>query len=562
MPGDYGLMQLKAGGRGLFREVSFICGGDSHVIIPCFTEYYDNVWCVVMAKLHHLLLFLLLFALITTACADVGFDRFRVDVEDDDIDVGDSIEVILEFEDPDNTETADLEVEIKVDGITVFQDEDFEVAFTEGEDKTVTIDSGDFPGPDLDHDFWNSNLMDRICGQFEIEVFVGGRDVEDDVDDDVTFTIGEDDDVLTFTVDPEIPRVGEEILVTVFDEDGDELEDAEFKITWLDDPDGDEDGEWDSEDAYWEDDTDDDGEVDFTLEDEFGDGASGLFQLDVYDRHYCLTRKTLDVSRELTLNITSVVQAGQAFNVCVRDAAGEGVDQADVYVYGPGHSKSYKTAFNGCVGLTINTLGSYRVSASKSGYISNIDNAFTVAREQPTTTSTTIASTTTVPTKPRALMILTPKLTVYVGDVVGVKVEDEGGNPVEGAVVSALPLDESGATDDLGTYRFTPEAPGTYQVKAEKSGYLPAQKTIMAIERPQETPGAPVDEEEAGEKEEGPQVIPSFVRENWVILAVILAALIFAAAASAVLMAKPRKPPGKELFPDRKGSQLGGKLEQ
>ncbi|MFC2154619.1 hypothetical protein ACFLRC_03985, partial [Candidatus Altiarchaeota archaeon] len=143
---------------------------------------------------------------------------------DDDIDVGDDFVVELLFEDADASQSVDVEIEITVEGVTVFLDEDYSISFSDGEDKTVSIDSDDFPGSDLDHDYWNDNLMNYECGDFDVEVFVTGNDLDNDVDGDDRLTIGDNNEELSFEMDPDEPSISEDIKVTVLDEDDNDLQ--------------------------------------------------------------------------------------------------------------------------------------------------------------------------------------------------------------------------------------------------------------------------------------------------------------------------------------------------
>jgi parallel beta-helix repeat protein len=235
----------------------------------------------------------------TVFSGDLGLDDFSINLSNASIDVGNGFDIDLTFEGPDNTDSIGLTIEIKVDDVTVFLDEDYDLSFTEGEDKIITIRSSNFPGPDLDHDYFNDNLMNYVCDDVKVKVTVNGSDLDEEYSDSADLTIGADDNDLSFDLDPEEPDADEDFTVTVLDEDDDELSGATVKVTWIDDPDGDEDCEWDSDDANWNDETDAQGEVEFNLEDEFED-PEGEFQIDVYSEGYCLERQTIEALGETT----------------------------------------------------------------------------------------------------------------------------------------------------------------------------------------------------------------------------------------------------------------------
>jgi len=438
---------------------------------------------------------ILLVLMVQIGCAVVGFDDFSVSVDPSEINVSDSFEVTLTFHEPDDTDSVTAEIEILVDGVTVFLDKEYDnLDFTKGEDETVTFSSDDFPGPDLDSDYFNDNLMNYACGKVDVEVRVSGDDLTDEYSDEDSLTIGDDaKELKKVEMEPSTPLPSDKVVVTVFDEDNDELKGAKVKVTWLDDPNGDKKGEWDSDDKKSSDTTNSDGEASFIIEDEFGADAEGKFQMDVYVAGYCLERKTFEVaSGQLTMNYTPIKPAsGEPISICVKNSKGTAIPAAAVYVYGPGHSKTYTTGSTGCVSVTLSTLGTYRISASKDGYEASLDNLINIGEKTTTSTTTTTTSTsfvattqTTTTTKPaEKLFIFLSDMTPYANETVKILVKDVQSRPVKGITISISPSDVKGKTNDDGIFYFTPESSGKYMISAtsESSAYSSASEEIEAM---------------------------------------------------------------------------------
>ncbi|MFH1721242.1 MAG: carboxypeptidase-like regulatory domain-containing protein [Candidatus Altiarchaeota archaeon] len=477
--------------------------------------------------------------MVQSAQAEVGFDDFNVKLVDDDIDVGDDFELILIFEDPDNTETVQVEVEIIMDSVTVYNDDDLDISFTEGENKNISIKSTSFPGPDLKHNYWKLNLMNYNCDDFDVEVSLTGSDLEDDLSGDDRLTIGDNDDELTFEMDPDSPTTAEEIVFTVFDDRDDELEDATVKITWIDDSSGDEDGEWDSDDDSWNKKTDNDGEVAVTLEDKFDASASGEFQVDVYADGFCLARDTFEISNELLVEVSKgSVEIGEGFSVCVKNSAGNAIYSAAIYVYGPGYAKTYYTSTDGCKSLTISTPGTYDFTVTKSGYDENGDEEITINQKQTTTTTarattstSTIEATTTLKdseTK-NELKVSTDRETVGVGEQVIVMVKDEEGKPVLGVKITVSPDGLEGVTDFTGTFSFNASEAGLTEIKAEKKDMVSA-TTHVKVQLESET-GDSTEQNETIEDEGIKEDEGFFSTGAWITIVLVLLVLVVLAAA-------------------------------
>jgi hypothetical protein len=446
---------------------------------------------------------ILLVLLVQTGCADIGFDDFRVTVNPDKINVSDSFDVNMTFKGPSDTDTVTVELEVIVDGVTVFLDKDYDIHFTQDEDETITLSSdSDFPGPDLDSDYFNDNLMNYACDDFTVEVRVSGSDLNDDYSDEASLAIGDDDEKLSFEMDPTKPKPFNETIFTVYDENDDKLKSATVKLTWLDDPNGDIAGKWDSADSKWSSTTNSKGEKTVIIGevDKFKN-SNGTFQVDVYSRGYCLERKTFEMSSgKLILKFTPIKPAGgEPVSICATDSDGTDVPATAVYVQGPGHSKTYTTGSTGCVSLTLSTLGTYHVSASKEGYVESLDNLLYVQEKETTTTTMTTTTTSSVATtrattttKPaEKLFIYLSDMTPYVNETVKVTIKDVQSSPIKGITIGVSPSGVTGKTNEEGIFSFVPETSGTYTIIAssDNSAYSSASENIEAKNPPiQEKP--------------------------------------------------------------------------
>jgi hypothetical protein len=241
------------------------------------------------------------------ASAYVNLDDFQVNLLDHRINAGDTLQVILRFKNPDRNRSSDADIEILMNGTPVFRDEDYRLDFVEGKDKTVTITSDDFPGPDLDDDYYNRNLLKYDCGDYDIVVRVSGADFKDDLEERDNFVLGQDDRPLSIEINPMSPSGGENTVITAYDDDGRGLKGMSVKVTWLDDPGGSEPGRWDSEDKKASKETNSKGEATFNLTQKFSKKARGRFQVDAYGDRHCLSRKSF-----VTVSADSATAAGNA----------------------------------------------------------------------------------------------------------------------------------------------------------------------------------------------------------------------------------------------------------
>jgi len=167
-----------------------------------------------------------------------------------DVEVGDEFYVHIKLRDPEENETnLDIDIEIIIDSVKVYDDREKNINLIEGEPYVIEIRSKDF------EDIWDDNHMDYECGRRRVKVIVSG-DMDKESDDDAEIDIDGDDGKLRVSIDPDKPSADSKIKVTVKDEDNDELEDITVKFTHLGDDD-----KWDDDDDYWDDETDRDGEV-------------------------------------------------------------------------------------------------------------------------------------------------------------------------------------------------------------------------------------------------------------------------------------------------------------
>jgi len=426
--------------------------------------------------------------------AEVDFDDLRVNVVEDSLSVGDPLKVKVTFDNPDTTGIADFDLKIVVDDVTVYTDEGRETSFTRGEDKTLTISSDDFPGPDQDNDYWNVNLMNRQCGSHSVEVYASDGDLARDLQDSDDFTIGDDDKILNMDVSPEKPLIDNKTIITVIKASGTVLSGATVKVTWIDDPDGDSDGEWDSADKKWQSKTDGDGEVNFKVSDKFDDNAYGIFQVDAYYSGYCLSRQTFEVSKNQLFIAAKPqdIQGSGTSVICVTDSAGASVYNAQLYVSGPSYSKTYYSLSDGCYHLTLNSQGAYTISANKAGYESAIGYPLTVSQPTTTTTTSTIKityTTTTLMKAPAAALVVTSPKQAYAGEPFEVIATTSDGMPVSGVKVTVSQQDINALTDDSGIVSLNIAQPGAYTIRAEKQNYLPAAETLEVIDKVTSAPG-------------------------------------------------------------------------
>ncbi|MBD3261764.1 MAG: DUF4198 domain-containing protein [Candidatus Altiarchaeales archaeon] len=392
--------------------------------------------------------------LLAAFAAAVDLDEVTVDVDDSTLDAGQDLDLMITLESPDETGDFDVEIRILVDDVEVHFDE-ATLSLVDGEDYEYNISSNNFRDEDND-DVWDGRLMGFACGDHTVTVEVMDGDLDDDFDaeDDYEIDPEDSDNELSFTYSPDPPGFDEDLVVSVLDEDGDEFDDCRCKLTYLDS-----DGEWDYDDENDEDNCDNDGECQFDLSRHPFDEERGTYQLDVWSERkgYCVVTENIEVSNQLVVTIKpSAVQSGEEFTVCVREEDGGNVYNAAVAVSGPGFHRTYYTAVSGCVAATINTVGTYNLYVTKSGYEDNNLNKITVS-EKP------------------ALVVSASPTPVEAGKQVTFTVESKGA-AVEGATVEVTPqggvkVTVPGTTNSQGKITYTPTKPGTYTAAATHTDY-------------------------------------------------------------------------------------------
>ncbi len=389
---------------------------------------------------------LLLVLFITSVSGDVDFDDFEIRLVDDEIDVGEHIEVNLVFQDPDNTESVELDIELLINDIPIFRDEDYDVRFKEDEDKTITILSSEFPGPDLDDDYFTDGLLKYACGIYDIIARVSGSDIQSDLESGDELVIGKDDDVLSFEIDPEYPLVDEKITVTVFEKNDREADDMNVEITWIDDPKGEVDGEWDSDDDSWSKETDRDGEIDFKPKHKFSERACGKFQIDIYGEGYCLSRGSFNLNQQrIMLTITpDTIISGREVTICAKLEDGVGISGVSLDLEGAGYANTYHTGVDGCIRQSFTTVGDFFVKASKPCYFIEGDKSFKVVSDQTTTTVTitpTSYTTTTIKKLESTTTTIATSTTLFM--------DDSSGNINDGVQDSGLSSETPGILEKI-----------------------------------------------------------------------------------------------------------------
>ncbi len=368
------------------------------------------------------------------------------------IDPGEDFYVHIKLENPDENKTnVDVDIEITILGVKVYDDEEDIDRLIEGEDYVIRIRSKDFDA------IWDENLMNYECGDKRVNVRVSG-DVSKERDYADLDIRG---DKLRVSMKPEYPTASDKITIKVTDEDNEELEDIWVKFTNLGDND-----EWDEDDKEWDDRTDEDGEVSVILSKlwEFRSDPYGIYQVDVWDedREYC--KKTFRFDAKHTLNISIVTplnpRVGEPINVQIVDENNRGVNGAKITVNAANFHETYTAKSDGYVSFTINTPGKYELIASKEDY-----------RDSPIK-SITVAS------KSAAGITINPK-TQVVGNPVEIIVSDANGSALEGATVTITKPDGTPGptleTPSSGSVVYTPLSVGTYTVRVEEKEHNPTE---------------------------------------------------------------------------------------
>ena len=494
----------------------------------------DKIWVNIFVS------FLILGIISGTATAkDVDLDvRLSTSSSDhgsssEKIDAGDTFYVHLKIINNENTANItpsdDIDVSIDIDGLEVYDESNLHVSanITPGSNDYLVISSSNF------NDEWKDGLRGYECkDDMEIEVRISG-DLDSQTDTAELTIEGNDanDDILHITLDPEQPLADSNVVVTVKDDDGDEIRGASVKLWELGSDD-----EWDPSDKdYGPKSTDSDGEYEFVVDQKFRN-PKGKYQVDAYKDGYCKDTVTFEISKKLVLTGPSPDKpmVGQSFTMRITDEAGNPLRLVTV-ILSPGLNRA-TTDTNGYARFTISSAGSYSAAASTIGYDDSNVISVTVS-EKPSldvsitpsepktgeTVTVTVKSDGTAMTGATVTMTLpdgsdktyttasggkaayTPVLSGYhsvdatktgyntgtagftvqdsfqvtipnlsdkqEGDEISVVVKDKNGGVVPGATVSLLGTGVSGTTDVSGVYKFTMLKTGSYTLHVTKDGF-------------------------------------------------------------------------------------------
>ncbi len=471
---------------------------------------------------------------LSTSPTDRGDDKLNLDV-------GDDFYTHIKLKDPEENKTnLDIHIEIIIDGVKVYDDDEKDIDLVEGEPYYIVISSGKF------ENVWDENLMNYRCGRENIEVRISG-DVNRESDDNAELDIDGMDGRLRVDINPDNPSADSRITVTVTDEDRDKVRGATVKFTHLGDNE-----KWDDSDDYWDDDTDSDGEIKVRLSDErvFRSDPYGRYQIDVWENRgdYCKRTRTMDIKHSLHIKeiLPSKPVVGERIRVKVVDENDVGVLGAMITLSSAGFHETYTTDSGGYASFTLNNDGSYVLIASKSKYIDSQSETLVVfarksigvninpeeqelnkaiditlmdeegkalanARVIITKPDGTNEPVMTVPSSGRVSYI--PRLvgtytvtseaegyktttdnfrvqrafSIIVPDVLEVNknitiiISDSFGNPLEDTMVSIESTNISGKTDSLGRFTFMLSEPKEYTLTISKEGYATLNRKISTL---------------------------------------------------------------------------------
>lgn len=383
-----------------------------------------------------------------------------VELDKAEIDAGGQFDVKLTLNNTgsQNLTNAKVEIGIYVDGVLVHEDVESGIDLPENSSKTIaTISSSRFMTSEAGN-VWEKALTGYECGRKTLEVkLTGGVSASNEVNIEVKGK------KLYVGVKPTAPTPGSEIVVEVEDDNSDPLDNVDVRITNLGD-----DEKWDVDDVSREDSTDN-GKVTFKPLDEdfrFKDNPYGIYQVDVWDKNYCLFRDKLEVVNKLRITeVPDRVYAGEEIKVKVLDINDNRVENAGIAVSGTGGLVgSYKSDSTGYAIFTINNAGSYTVIASKSGY-ENSD-----------------ILTLNVQTR-KGMDIRIEPTKQAVGEEVTITVES-GGNPIEDAEVEIMKPDGKKdvlSTSSAGKLLYRTTLTGTYDVTVKKTAYETTTSSFKAM---------------------------------------------------------------------------------
>jgi hypothetical protein len=144
----------------------------------------------------------------------------------------------------------------------------------------------------------------------------------------------------------------------------------------------------------------------------------------------------------------------------VRDATGAGIAGAAVTA-DPG-GRAATTDSTGRYVLSGVPIGVYRVSASRSGYLTANESGVEVRQDQTTSLDFQLEAGTTT-------------------GAIGGTMRDTSGQPLTGAEVAASPGGVRGLTDSNGSYELAGLTPGTYGLAVTKAGFVSQSRAGVAV---------------------------------------------------------------------------------
>jgi len=155
-----------------------------------------------------LIIFLTLLLLSSFASGFIDIDFFDVDVSPDHINKGDDFEVIVTFENPnESVENTHLRVNIELDHQNVHYQDNLILNLTKGQDYQLTFESNEFnyQGKNL----WEDNLDQKCNNNLQVQVTLMG-DIQSQYEDYLSVGV-----VPNIILNPTTPLKGEPVTVTL-----------------------------------------------------------------------------------------------------------------------------------------------------------------------------------------------------------------------------------------------------------------------------------------------------------------------------------------------------------
>ena len=396
--------------------------------------------------------------------ADTEIEAFRVELSETktgskhdslDLEVGDDFWLHLEIKPAENGSDCDIDVRIWYDDILVYKKTHENIDLVEDQWYEINISSDDFE----EKRRWERGYLAYICGEHEIKVEISG-DVEKEHDKVTVEYDGKEFD--TFRMEPEEPKVNDEITLYVEDKYGDPLEDAYVCLA-----------KWDEAEEMWDyshrecDKTDEDGETSFNISEEFEEPyGKYIFYVveDKYGGDYCRSSIEFEILKYLKIvELPSLIREGETFSLRVVDNNGDPVANARVTISGSqGFKISGATNSDGYISFTINQSGSFSIIATKSGYEDSEVVNFQIMEKRELTLEISPAKKVVN----QKIKILVKSENKPVADV-NISIREPSGN------VKTL------KTGSDGKVEYTPKEPGSYEIIAEKETYKLAKQSFF-----------------------------------------------------------------------------------